>query len=105
MGLIHWTSWVDDPIYTLNVFKSKDVEINFAKWQHPKFQQLLDQAQEEVTLFQRSFYLLEAEKFLSQEMPVIPIFYQASQALVKEDLNVIYRAPSGPFNAGRSFYK
>ncbi len=105
MGLVHWTSWVDDPIYTLNVFKSEDVEINFAKWQHPKFQQLLDLGQQETNLFQRSFYLLQAEELLSQEMPVVPIFYQPCQALVNEDLNVIYRTPSGPFNAGRSFYK
>jgi oligopeptide transport system substrate-binding protein len=105
MGLMHWTSWVDDPIYTLNVFKSKDVEINFAKWQHPKFQHLLNLGQHELNLFQRSCYLLEAEELLSQEMPVLPIFYQPCQALVNEDLHVIYRAPSGPFNAGRSFYK
>lgn len=105
IGLVHWTSLVDDPIYTLNVFKDKDVEINFAKWEHPKFQQLLDLGQQEVNLFQRSFYLLQAEELLSQEMPVIPIFFQPCQALVKEDLNIIYRAPSGPFNAGRSFYK
>lgn len=105
MGLLHWTFWVDDPIYTLNLFKLKDVEINFTKWDHLKFRQLLDLAEQEIDLVQRSSYLLEAEELLSQKVPVVPIFYQPCQALVREDLNIIYRAPSGPFNAGRSFYK
>ena len=105
MGLGHWSSWVDDPIHTLNIFKFKNTEINFSKWEHSKFQELLDLSQEAVNPFQRSFYLLQAEEFLSHEIPVVPIFFQPCQALVKEDLNVVYRAPSGPFNAGKCFYK
>jgi oligopeptide transport system substrate-binding protein len=105
MGLVHWNSWVDDPIHTLNAFKFMNHETNFSKWENPKFQELLDLGQKEVNPFQRSFYLLQAEELLSKEMPVVPIFFQPYQALVKKDLNVIYRAPSGPFNIGKSFYK
>lgn len=105
MGLIHWSSWVDDPIHTLNAFRFQNVETNFAKWEHPTFQRLLDLGEEETNPFQRSFHLLQAEELLSQEMPVVPLFFQPCQALVKKDFHVIYRAPSGPFNAGKSFYK
>jgi oligopeptide transport system substrate-binding protein len=105
MGFVHWASWIDDPIYTLNAFKFKDNKINFSKWEHPEFQRLLNLSEQEATPFQRSLYLLQAEELLSQEMPVTPLFFQPSQALVNEELHVVYRAPSGPFNAGKSFYK
>lgn len=105
MGLMHWNSWVDDPIYILNIFKFKNVETNFAKWEHPKFQQLLDLSQDANNPFQRSNYLFQAEELLSQEIPVIPLFFQPCQALVKEGLEVIYRPPSGPFNTGKCFFK
>ena len=105
MGFFGWTSWIDDPIYLLKMFKSKNNEINFSKWEHPEFQRLLDLSEQEVTPFQRSQYLFEAEKLLSQEAPVIPLFFQPSQAMVNEKLHVVYRTPSGPFNPGRSFYK
>ncbi len=105
MGLMHWTSWVNDPIYTLNIFKSKNLETNYAKWEHDEFQKLLELSQLEGNPFQRSLLLLKAEELLSQEMPVIPIFFQPAQALVNKDLHVIYRKPSGPFNVGRSFYQ
>ena len=56
-------------------------------------------------LFQRSSNLKKAEEILSQEMPIIPLFYQPYQALIKKELNVYCRAPSGPFNIAKSFYK
>lgn len=105
MGLFHWNTWVDDPIYILNVFKSKNVETNFSKWENVKFQELLELSQEATNPFQRSNYLFQAEELLSKEIPVIPLFFQPTQALVKEGLEVIYRIPSGPFSTGRSFYK
>lgn len=105
MGLMHWLSWVDDPIFTLNAFKSAKLEINFSNWEHPEFQRLLNLSEQEANPFQRSSYLLKSEEILSQEMPVIPLFYQPQQALIKKDIHVNYRTPCGPFNIARSFYK
>lgn len=105
MGLVYFNSWVDDPSYTLNTFKSKNMPINVAKWEHPEFQRLLDLSEQEVSPFQRSLYLLQAEEILSREIPVLPLFYQPYQALVHEDLHVTCRAPSGPFNVGRAFFR
>ena len=81
MGLMQWTSWVDDPSYTLSPFKSAHQEINFAKWDHFEFQRLLDLSEHELNPLQRSSYLLKAEEILCQEMPIIPLFYQPVQAL------------------------
>jgi len=105
LGLMQWTPWMDDPLYTLNVFKSEHHEVNFAKWEHPDFKHLIDLSEQEVTPFRRSFYLLNAEKIFCNEMPVIPLFYQASQALVHKDLQIIYKSPCGPFNIARSYYE
>lgn len=104
-GLILWTSWVDDPIYTLNTFKSSTQELNFVKWEHPKYEQLLDLSDQETNPFQRSRYLVEAEKILVQEMPIIPLFYQPVQALVSKDLYINKALLNRPLDFARSSFK
>jgi oligopeptide transport system substrate-binding protein len=105
IALMHWQPWVDDPIYTLYSFKSRNQEINFTKWQHPQFKEFIELGEHEVSPFQRSTYLLNAEKILCEEVPVFPLFYQPNQALIKKDLQVTYRTPTGPFNLARGYYK
>ena len=104
IGLMHWTSWTDDPLYTLNTFKSAKENVNFAKWEHPRFQRLLDLSEQEVNFLQRSAYLLEAEEIISQEIPIIPLYYQPSQALANKDFRLFNRTRR-PFDFSRSFYK
>lgn len=103
-GLVYWSSLVDDPIYTLNSFKSADQELNFSTWEDPDFQHLLDLSDAEINPFLRSSYLLKAEGILCKEMPIIPLFFQSVQALVNKNLHVSYRKPSGPFEFSKSFY-
>lgn len=79
--LITWTSWVNDPIYTLNAFKYHSEELNFSKWEHPVFQNLLDLAGQEEKETQRSHLLSEAEKILIEEAPVSPLIYERNQCL------------------------
>ena len=105
MGIMHWTSWIDDPIYTLDAFKFANDEVNFSKWENPSFQRLLDLNQQEINPYQRSALLLQAEEILSEEMPVIPLFYQPYQALAHKDLHVASRTARGGFNISRFFYK
>lgn len=105
IGLTFWTSWIDDPIYTLNTFVSSKHDLNFAKWAHPDYQHLLDLSKYEINPFQRSRYLMGAEKILSEEMPVIPLFYQPTQVMTKKNLHFHHKHPSGPFDVARSFYK
>ena len=89
MGLTHWSSWVNDPIYTLNIFKTSNQEINFAKWEDPTYRRLLDLSEQEINLDRRLSYLYEAEEILNREMPIIPLFYQACHALIHSNLHVI----------------
>lgn len=101
MGIITWSSRIDDPIYTLNDLRFSKEETNFAKWEHPEYQRLLDLSEQEVNPFQRSSYLFKAEEIIGNEMPIIPLFYEPSQALIKRNLSVCYKPPSGPYNISR----
>lgn len=105
IGLMSWTSWIDDPIYTLNAFNAAAQKTNFAKWEHTEFQHYIHLSQNEINPFLRSSYLLEAEKILCREMPIIPLYYQPVQALVKKNLRIFYNNPCSPFYIARFFHK
>jgi oligopeptide transport system substrate-binding protein len=105
LGLMQWSSWVDDPIYTLNSFRSAQEGTNFAKWEHPRYQELMQLCDQEPNLAQRKAYFAAAEELLCREMPVVPLFYQPFQALVKSNLNVSYNISRATFNLARCFYK
>lgn len=104
IGLIHWHSWIDDPIYTLNAFKFAKERINFSKWEDKEFQHILDCSEKTSNLFQRSSYLLQAEKILCREMPVIPLFYQPSQIMIQKELQASC-TPDDAFNFIMNFKK
>ncbi len=101
IALIHWISPVDDPMYTLNSFRFAKDAGNFSNWENLEFQQLLSQSEKELNPFQRSIFLLKAEKILAQEVPLVPLFFQASQALVKQEWQVPYKDSPGIFNFSR----
>jgi oligopeptide transport system substrate-binding protein len=102
IGLMNWASAVDDPLYCLNVFKTAKEDINLAKWENSNFQRFVNLSEQEINLFKRSSYLLNAEKILIKEMPAIPLYYPSHQALVSKNLNINF----GAFlNIARNIYK
>jgi oligopeptide transport system substrate-binding protein len=101
IGLMNWTSWVDDPIYTLNTFKF-DQKLNFPKWENTEYQKLLDLSDQENNPFQRSAYQLKAEMVLSREMPVIPLYHKPVRAISKPHLKFVWKQPCGPINLSRT---
>lgn len=105
IGLMVWNSLMDDPYYTLGVFKYAYHGINFSRWEHPSFQQALDLRDQVVNPLQRSHALLKAEKILSQQAPIIPLFYHPSLSLVRTELQANYKAPGGRFNLAKSYYQ
>lgn len=105
MGIIHWTNWIDDPIYTLDAFKFASEELNFPKWGNPHFRELLELSEKEIDPLKRLMLLAQAEEILNNEMPIIPLFYQPSQALAHKDLQVTMQSGIGRFNISRIFYK
>lgn len=100
--LQHWSSKINDPIYTFNTFRSKD---GFPNWEHPDFQKAIDLAEEEIDYFKRAIYFQQAEEILHREVPVIPLFYQPYQALIHENLHFTNKqTPAYFFNIARGFY-
>ncbi len=105
VGLLNWMTPINDPIGTLNAFKFAKEGVNFSRWEGANFQNLLDLSEEEINPFQRSSYLSKAEDVLSEAMPVVPLFYQPDQAIVRENLQINYKQDRVSFlNISRSFY-
>lgn len=88
MGLFYWNSWVNDPVSVLKIFEQGDHGMNFSCWRSPSFQKFVQLSEQEVNPFVRSSYLYQAEEVLSQEIPIIPLFYQPFQALVNQDFEM-----------------
>ncbi|MDQ3141854.1 MAG: ABC transporter substrate-binding protein, partial [Bacteroidota bacterium] len=100
LGLFNWSPCIDDPLHTLNYFRFSTT--NVAQWENSEYQNLLHLSEQQINPFQRSSYLIKAEKLLCNEMPVIPVFYQPSLGLVKKNLQVVHNL-SGSFNIAKSF--
>jgi oligopeptide transport system substrate-binding protein len=98
IGLMFWTSWVDDPIYTLNAFRYSGESINFSHWENKEYQRLLDAAEQEIDLQKRRSWLKAAEELLMEAMPVIPLFYEPSRSLKKDHLQFEYYAKTEQFD-------
>lgn len=103
LGLLHRSDWLDDPVYTLNSFKTFNQKSNFSKWENSDYQHFLNLSENEKNFGRRLFYLNKAEQVLYDEMPFIPLYYQPHQALIKKDIEIKYCLPGGPFNLAQSF--
>lgn len=75
VGEVQWVSWLYDPIYLLETFRIKTLATNMSRWEHPEYRHLLDLSDNELNAEKRKQHLREAESFLMEEMPVIPICF------------------------------
>lgn len=98
LGLFQWSSWVPDPVYTLNNFRSADRELNFSNWESEKYQKFIELSEHETNPFLSSSYLMKAEEVLVEEMPIVPLTYLPYQAITKKNIRINFREPFGPFN-------
>lgn len=74
IGELGWVSAVNDPIYILDVFRSRLSNMNTSGWESDIFQQLLEDSNFEMDPLKRKVIIGEAEKILVDDLPVIPIF-------------------------------
>ena len=95
MGCLSWRPWIDDPLYTLDSFKSSSESINFSHWKNWEFQALTEKAQAELDREQRPVLIARAEAILVQEMPVIPIFYDSDPFIRKNYVEGIFPSKTG----------
>lgn len=77
-----WIAQYNDPMNFLERFKSSDNIKNYSGWEDPYFSQLLARSSLE-SGDKRLETLLEAEKFLIEAMPVIPLYHLNASFLKK----------------------
>ncbi|MDP1836458.1 MAG: peptide ABC transporter substrate-binding protein [Chlamydiales bacterium] len=102
MCLLHCIPRINDPIMTLNAFRYAQEEINFSKWEDPLFQHWLQLSDQEADQSQRAALLKCAEEKICQKMPIIPLYYQPYQALVRQNLQTVLHHS---FDIARSSYQ
>ena len=90
VGYLCWEALVNDPMYTLSIFKESKEPLNFPKWENRKYQEILDLAENEIDPQKREKFYLEAETILLEEMPITPIYSNKRLALKKRALKVQY---------------
>jgi ABC-type oligopeptide transport system substrate-binding subunit len=96
LATIYWKAWVDHPIYTLNIFKSRNHGINFSKWFDPRYQALLEAAEQEEDHAKQIEHLSKAEQLLMEESPIIPLYYEREKIIKKKYLReVVYSQTTG----------
>ncbi|MCP5506532.1 MAG: peptide ABC transporter substrate-binding protein [Chlamydiales bacterium] len=92
-GEMGWNSWLRDPIYMLDTFRNRSLATNMSRWEHPTYQELLRKSDFEVDQEKRKEYLHQAEAFLMEEMPVIPLCFNKLHYLCNDRLKGVYISP------------
>jgi len=64
---------VFDALFVLHVFKKKTDLCNRCNWENKTYKQLLDQSNHSIGEIDRTKLLIEAEKILMEEMPIVPV--------------------------------
>lgn len=79
-----------DPLHLLDFFQKRSNLLNLAFWEHHKYRALIKQANEETTIDERNVHLKEAEKVLSDDMPIIPLYQLSGNYLKRHSLKDVY---------------
>jgi oligopeptide transport system substrate-binding protein len=81
-----WIGDYNDPQNFLFLFESDNLGFNYPRWENAEYDALMEQAETESDLEARGEILRQAEALLLEEMPIIPILYYSSRALVSDKL-------------------
>lgn len=105
VGGMQWTSWLNDPIYTLQAFKYREEKVNFTGWEDPKFQRLLDLSDHTTDLEERKQYLADAEQILIKSSVVIPICYNMGWFIKHQDLVLNLSSSNGSVDFSQAYFQ
>jgi oligopeptide transport system substrate-binding protein len=76
----------EDPLYFLDIFKSKGNSYNYARWENETYKSLLNLASATTDPSERKNYLSQAERLLTQAMPVIPIYTETCKYVTQDNI-------------------
>ena len=84
-----------DPINALENFTSDNDAMNRTGWKNAQYDELIKKARAEVDAQARWNYLLEAEKLLIEEAPLVPLYFYNGSVLQKSNVKNIVRPVVG----------
>jgi oligopeptide transport system substrate-binding protein len=88
IGTLHLTTLYPDSMFYFDLFRDKDSPCNYCRWQNESFAALLKASEYTCDPKVRQQYLIDAERQLLEEMPVISLFTQNVQYLKRDHLNL-----------------
>lgn len=65
----------NDPLTFLDLYRNEKGGSNFSGWSNPRFNELLEEANQTTNMVKREALLRSAEKIFIDEMPIAPIYY------------------------------
>lgn len=89
-----WGADYNDPMTFLDVHESKS-PFNQSGFQSAEYDKLIAAARVEPDHAKRARLLVDAEKILAEQMPVVPIYYRTHSYLVKPNLKDVYLSKVG----------
>lgn len=84
-----------DPINALENFTTDNVTMNRTGWSNEEYDNLLKEARQEADSEKRWDLLLEAERILIDDAPLLPLYFYNGSVLQKENVKNIVRPPVG----------
>lgn len=105
IGGMMWHSWVRDPIYILQTFRSKDDGINLSRWQNDQYQKTLAASDRETNETQRRKLLAVAQSILMEEMPVMPIYFTSTAYGKSENLRNVNVLESSMLDVRHAYFE
>jgi oligopeptide transport system substrate-binding protein len=88
IGTLHLTTLYQDPMFYFDLFRSKQSLCNYCRWESATFQKLLEESEKTCDPQERDSYMQKAEQYLLEEMPVITLFTQNLQFLMRDDIDL-----------------
>jgi oligopeptide transport system substrate-binding protein len=92
IGSIELNAYWADPLHILELFEDKKDSRNIFKWEDPFFKMLLFKAKQAASFEERNGLLREAEAFLAEQMPAIPLYQLSVSYLKKKNLKNVFTA-------------
>ena len=94
-----WIGDYSDPYNFLFLLESDNTGFNYARYNNPEYDSLMDKASNELDLSKRAKILQQAEKMIMSATPFLPIFYYSSFTLVSPEIenwqsNVMNKNPT-----------
>ncbi|MCP5506102.1 MAG: peptide ABC transporter substrate-binding protein [Chlamydiales bacterium] len=105
IGVLRWSSWVDDPLYTLSTFQNRQEKINLPKWENDNFKKLISLAQSEPSKQKREEIIAEAEKVLIDDFVVLPLGVGKDKVFRNPELIIPQKGMLGTIDFSNAYFQ